>query len=306
MTSVRDAFGSGWSRKLARAMNASRPSDPQTSRARSYPATFFTTLPPALAIVPSPRTRVAPRTRSRGAPKRCRSGPEALRASSPPIVGSPGGSSERRCPVAPRAARRSDTRTPDSTVHVRSPGSCSRIRVSPSVVRSTPIRRRPRCAYAPASAADASSRLQTLGNADPLERVLAVRAGNLAAESRCRDHLPGVADATRVEGAAQPLERLQIALREHPRHRARLAHADAVLTGEGAPGVDAGVEDRRGELPRSLRLARARVVEDEWMKVAVAGVEHVADEQPVLLGELLDAPEHLRQPCAGDHPVLHV
>ncbi len=78
-TSVRDAFGIGCSRKLTRAMSASRPCDPQTRRPRSYPATFLTTFPPAFATVPSARTRVTPRTRSRGAPNRWRSGPGHVR-----------------------------------------------------------------------------------------------------------------------------------------------------------------------------------------------------------------------------------
>ena len=77
-------------------------------------------------------TSVTPRTRSRGAPKRCRSGPESSSASSAPTVGSPGGSSESRWPCCARARRCSaDSRMPASTVHVRSPGSCSRIRSRP-------------------------------------------------------------------------------------------------------------------------------------------------------------------------------
>ena len=52
--------------------------------------------------------------------------------------------------------------------------------------------------------AEASSRLETLGNADPLERVDAVRPGHLAAEPRRRDHLARIADARpgRTRGAA--------------------------------------------------------------------------------------------------------
>ena len=110
-------------------------------------------LPPALAIVPSASTSVAPSTRSRGAPKRWRSGPERFCARSAPIVGSPGGSSESRCPLAARSARSSESRTPASTVHVRSPGSCSRIWFSPAAVRSSPIRSRRPSACAAASAA---------------------------------------------------------------------------------------------------------------------------------------------------------
>ncbi len=74
LTRLRDkrpvAGGRGWRRRQTRAMNASRPREPQTSLPRSYPATFFTTLPPAFAIVPSASTSVTPSTRSRTEPKR--------------------------------------------------------------------------------------------------------------------------------------------------------------------------------------------------------------------------------------------
>ena len=62
------------------------------------------------------------------------------------------------------------------------------------------------------SAAEACSRLETLGKADQLQRVLAVGARDLAAEPRRRDHLARVGDPVRVEGTPQPLERLEIAL----------------------------------------------------------------------------------------------
>ena len=91
------------------------------------------------------------------------------------------------------------------------------------------------------------------------------------------------------------------------RHRAGLVGADAVLAGDRAAGVDAGLEDLLGEQLRALRLARdARVVEHERMEVAVAGVEDVADAQAGSLRELVDAAQHLRQLRARDDAVLHV
>ena len=63
-----------------------RATDPQSSRARSYPATFFTTLPPAWATTPSARTISTPMIRSRGAPCLWRRGPLSLVATMPPMV----------------------------------------------------------------------------------------------------------------------------------------------------------------------------------------------------------------------------
>ena len=54
-----------------------------------------------------------------------------------------------------------------------------------------------------------------------------------------------------------------------------------MLARERAARVEAGVEDRLGELARLLRLALLGVVEDERVQVAVARVEDVADPQTV-------------------------
>ena len=59
-----------------------------------------------------------------------------------------------------------------------------------------------------------------------------------------------------------------------------------MLAGERAARVDAGFEDLLGELARALGLARLGVVEDERVEVAVAGVEDVADAQPVARRQL--------------------
>ena len=60
--------GTGCSRKVAPAMTPRVPSEPVNSFARSYPATFFTTFPPARATVPSANTTVIPMSRSRTVP----------------------------------------------------------------------------------------------------------------------------------------------------------------------------------------------------------------------------------------------
>src|SRR6266581_3581359 len=66
----------------------------------AIPATFFTTLPPLLASVPSGRAMVTPMIKSRSAPKRKRSAPLSFVESTPPIVAFSGhsGSSANRWP----------------------------------------------------------------------------------------------------------------------------------------------------------------------------------------------------------------
>jgi hypothetical protein len=68
-----------------------------------------------------------------------------------------------------------------------------------------------------------------------------------------------------------------------------------MLARERSPGVDADLEDLCSELLGLLGFALdAPIVEDEWMEVAVARVEHVADAKAVLHGELVDPAKHLR------------
>ncbi len=137
--------------------------------------------------------------------------------------------------------------------------------------------------------------------------MLAVGAGDLAAEPRRRHHLARVGEAGRVERAAQALERVEIGLGVHRGHVRLLVDADAVLTGDRAVGVDTRLDDQAGELLGLLRLAGAgRVVADEGVKIAVAGVEHVGDLEVVFVGELVDPPQHLDEPGAGDDAVLDV
>src|SRR5581483_4110154 len=95
--------GSGWTRKVAVAMNASVPYEPHISLGRSNPATVFTTFPPPFARVPAARTTEIPMIRSRTLPYRVRSGPNEFAATIPPMVAFSGcgGSSASRWPFFP-------------------------------------------------------------------------------------------------------------------------------------------------------------------------------------------------------------
>ena len=62
-----------------------------------------------------------------------------------------------------------------------------------------------------------------------------------------------------------------------------------MLAGDRPARVHAGLDDHARALLRPLGLAGHRaVVADERVQVAVAGVEHVRDDHPVLAGEVLD------------------
>ncbi len=84
-----------------------------------------------------------------------------------------------------------------------------------------------------------------------------------------------------------------------------LLDADAVLTGHAAPELETGEQDLPTGRQRARRLGGiALVVQNDGMDVAVAGVEDVADAEPVARARRLDAREDLGEPRARDDAVL--
>src|SRR3954470_13948903 len=253
------------------------------------------TLPPDLTTLPSGSATLTPRTRSRGPPKRERSGPESALATRPPMVAPRSGGS--RASIWPSEANTSwaaASGTPASSTAVRSPALCSTIRSTPAVDSSRsastggpqPCFEPPPTMRTgpPAASSAAMSCSEAIRNPRRLQGVLAIGARDLAAEPRRWHQLPRIGELVRVERAAQLLERLEVGLVEHLRHVALLVDADAVLAGDRAAGVYAGLDDQPGQLLGALGLALAgAVVADEGMEVAVTGVEDVGHPQAVLV-----------------------
>src|ERR1700722_6496003 len=129
--------GIGCSRKLARVITPSVPSAPVTSFGRSYPATFFTTLPPLEANVPSGSAIVTPIIRSRNAPYRIRNEPLSFAERIPPTVARSGhsGSMAMRWPCSASVFCRSWIVQPASTLTVKSAQAYSITRLSRAVER---------------------------------------------------------------------------------------------------------------------------------------------------------------------------
>src|SRR6516165_10890829 len=131
-----------------------------------------------------------------------------------------------------------------------------------------------------------------------------MHAAELGTAVECRKHLARIEQATAVEGAFEPLLLREVGLAEHDRHEIALLHAHPMLTRQYASYLDAELEDLRPEPLGALKLARlVGIVEDERMQVAVSGVEHVGDCEPVLIGELAHAGEHLGEAGARDSAV---
>ena len=188
-----------------------------------------------------------------GAPKRWRSGPERFFARQAPIVGSPGGSSDSRCPWRPSAAFK--RRQPDARL--------DRARQVARLVLEDAVEARrveivtdphPPCPRHAAPRRSAAASLEAGHARNARQRPILSRGcmrygpGTSPQRRGVGTTLPGIREAVRVEGAAQAPERLEIELREHLRHRARLVDADAVLSGERAAGVETRRQDRLREL----------------------------------------------------------
>src|SRR5262249_6435692 len=105
-----------------------------------------------------------------------------------------------------------------------------------------------------------------------------VDAPQLGAAVQRREDLARVEQRIGVEHALHPLLLGQIRLVEHCRHEIALLDADPMLAGEHAAYLDAKLQDVRAERLRAFELAGiVRVVEDERVQIAVAGVEDVGD-----------------------------
>ncbi len=132
-----------------------------------------------------------------------------------------------------------------------------------------------------------------------------VVARDLAAQPRRGEDLARVAQAGRVERAPDQLHGVQVIGVEHLRHVAGLVDADAVLAGDRAAVVQAGVQDRAGQFLGRGRLGgRGVVVEHQRVQVPVAGVEHVGHPDARLRGQRGDLGQDGAQRGPRHHPVL--
>src|SRR5579884_2433688 len=131
-----------------------------------------------------------------------------------------------------------------------------------------------------------------------------VQTAEFGAAMELRKHLAGIEQPVRIEGAFEALLLVEIDFVEHRSHQVALLDPDAVLAGQHATDGDAQFQDVGAEHLGALDLARlVRVVENERMEIAVAGVEHVGNGEPVALRQRADAGEDLRQTGARDRPV---
>src|SRR5262245_3435035 len=123
----------------------------------------------------------------------------------------------------------------------------------------------------------------------------------LAATAPGREDLAGVEQLARVEALLQASHRRQIFGREEQCHIVALLDADTVLAADHSALLDRGLQHRRGRLERPTKLVFvAPVEENQWVQVAVAGVKHICDRQPILARHVADRRQGGGRPRARD------
>ena len=112
--------------------------------------------------------------------------------------------------------------------------------------------------------------------------------------------LAGIEQPVRVESGLEGVKLRQFIAAELCAHLVDLLHAHAVFPGDGAAHLDAEVEYPPGEGLGPLEFSGpVGVVEDERVKVAVAGMEYIGHPEVVFLRPHLHPPQHLGQALSG-------
>src|SRR6266699_1077293 len=113
---------------------------------------------------------------------------------------------------------------------------------------------------------------------------------NFAAAFAEREDLAGIEQTSGIEGVVDAAHEVEIGVGEKKRHQLGLFHADAVFAGECATNFHAIADDFRGGLHGMFELPPiARIVENDGMKVVVAGVENIANVETISRADMADA-----------------
>src|SRR6202041_989063 len=83
-----------------------------------------------------------------------------------------------------------------------------------------------------------------------------------------------------------------------------LLDPDPVLAGQYTANLNTKLENVTAELLGALDFARlVRVVEDQRVQIAIAGMEHIGDPQPMPFRERRNLAQHLGETAARDRAV---
>jgi hypothetical protein len=124
-------------------------------------------------------------------------------------------------------------------------------------------------------------------------------SGELGRRALEGENLSRVEGPVRIEDLMHGRVQLQFSRGKEQRQIGALFKADTVLAGDDAADGNRSFEHlMRNRLRAAALVGITRIVHDQRMQVAVAGVEDVADLHPVLDAQLLAESHHLGQPRA--------
>src|ERR1700682_530068 len=117
----------------------------------------------------------------------------------------------------------------------------------------------------------------------------------------------GIERAMRIEGVVDPTHEVEVGVVENEWHELGLFHADAVFAVERAADFEAVANNFGGGLHGAFELGGiAGIIEDDGGKIAVTGVENVANLKTELRTDFLNAAEGLRKFRTRNHAIEDV
>src|SRR5260221_10874049 len=104
-----------------------------------------------------------------------------------------------------------------------------------------------------------------------------------------------------------PPHQIEIRVAKKQWHQFVLFHPHAVLPGQRAAKRNAHTDDFFRGSNRALELFRvARIVKNDWMEIAVAGMKNIADLEAVLLSDRVNLFEDFRELRPRTHSIQDV
>jgi len=117
--------------------------------------------------------------------------------------------------------------------------------------------------------------------------------------------LAGVQETVRVEGAFEALLLGEVHLVEHRPHQVAFFDADPMFASEYAADLHAESQDIGAKFLCPLDFTGlVRIVQNQRMQIAVAGMKHIGDAEPVLRRQFADPGQHLGEPAARIVPSM--
>ena len=110
-----------------------------------------------------------------------------------------------------------------------------------------------------------------------------------------------------MKALRKPHHYFKIVFGKHGGHQPHFFQAHAVFAGNGPAKLQAARHDFLSGLAAVFRLLGITAIkQDQRMKVAVARMKHVADNQPIMFADAFDLSQRVRDFRPRDYAILRV